>query len=97
MRVSLHPKISSDVRAIMEYYQRVAGPSLADGFYRELRQLVLRVAERSSSFAMREHDLRRANLTRFPHHCLFRVDGEMIRVLVVRHHRKRLSFGARRC
>ena len=96
MRVSLHPKVSSDVRAIMEYYRRAAGPSLADEFYRELRQLILRAAEQPGSFAAREHDLRRANLPRFPYHFLFRIVGETMRVLVVRHHRKRPSFGTRR-
>ena len=96
MEVSLHPKIPSDVRAIMEYYRRAAGPTLADEFYRELRHLILRAAERPGSFAPREHGLRRANLPRFPYHFLFRVVGETVRILVVRHHRKQPSFGARR-
>ncbi len=96
MQISLHPKVSSDVRAIMEYYRHAAGPSLADEFYRELRQLIFRAAERFSSFAPREHDLRRANLPRFPYHFLFRVVGDTVRILVVRHHRKQPSFGARR-
>lgn len=96
MRVSLHPKVSSDVRAIMEYYRAVAGPPLADEFYREWRELVLRAAERPGSFAAREGGLRRANLPRFPYHFLFRLDGTVMRVLVVRHHRQRPSFGARR-
>ena len=96
MRISLHPKVSSDVRAIMEYYRSVAGPPLAEEFYRELRQLILRTAERPNSFAAREHGLRRANLPRFPYHFLFRAVGDTVRILVARHHRKRPSFGTRR-
>ena len=96
MRISLHPQVSSDVQAIMEYYRRVAGPALADESYCELRQLILQAAERPGSFAVRERDLRRANLPRFPYHFLFRAVGETVRVLVVRHHRKRPSFGSRR-
>ena len=30
MRLVLHPKIRSDVHEIMEYYERVAGPELAE-------------------------------------------------------------------
>ena len=96
MHVSLHPKVSSDVRALMEYYPRAAGPSLADEFYRELREMILRAAERPGSFAAREHGLRRANLPRFPYHFPFRAIGETVRILVVRHHRKQPSFGSRR-
>ena len=33
MRLVLHPKIHSDVSEIMEYYERVASPELADEFY----------------------------------------------------------------
>lgn len=96
MRVSLHPKVASDVRTIMEYYRRVAEPPLADEFYRELRRWILRAGERPSSFAAREQGLRRVNLLRFPYHFLFRIVDKTVRVLVVRHHRKQPSFGVRR-
>ena len=96
MRVVLHPKVSSDVQAITAYYLEVAGPELAEEFYRELRHLIIRAAERPNSFAIREDGLHRANLPRFPYHFLFRVAGDAVRVLVVRHHRRRPSFGIRR-
>jgi len=35
MRLVLHPKVSSDIREIVEYYQSVAPSELADDFYRE--------------------------------------------------------------
>lgn len=43
-----------------------------------------------------ERDLRRVNLERFPYHFLFRIVGERVRVLVVRHHKRRPSLGLRR-
>ena len=92
MRISLHPEISSDIRTVMEYYRRVAGPPLADEFYRELRRLILRAAERPDSFAVRTGSLRRANLERFPYHFLFRVAGDTLRVLVVRQPSKAAVF-----
>ena len=96
MRVVLHPKIHSDVHAIMEYYERVAGPELADDFYGELRRFMLDAAERPESYSVREHHLRRANLLRFPYHFLFRIVGDAVRILVVRHNRRHPSLGIHR-
>ena len=80
----------------MEYYERVASLELADDFYAELRRFMLEAAERPESFSVRECDLRRVNLHRFPYHFLFRVVGDAVRVLVVRHHRRRPSLGIHR-
>lgn len=50
MRLILHPDVRSDVNEIMAYYERIAGPELADDFYSELRQFMLDAAERPESF-----------------------------------------------
>ena len=96
MRLVLHPKVYSDVSAIMEYYEQVATPELADEFYKELRALIEQTLERPESFSLREQGLRRANLRRFPYHFLFRIAEDSIRILVVRHHARHPSYGARR-
>ena len=96
MRLVLHPKVHSDVHAIMEYYERVANPELADDFYSELRRFMLEAVERPESFSIRKRDLRRVNLHRFPYHFLFRIVGDAVRILVVRHHRRHPSVGIRR-
>ena len=96
MRPVFHPRVYADLAKIMEYYERVATPELADDFYREFRLFVEEAVGRPESFALRERDIRRANLRRFPYHFLFRVVGDAVRILVVRHHRRRPSFGVRR-
>jgi toxin ParE1/3/4 len=96
MYLVFHPKVYSDIDEIMEYYQRVATRELADEFYSELRYYMQQAAERPESFAIRERDLRRVNLQRFPYHFLFRIVGDVVRVLVVRHHRRRPTVGVRR-
>ena len=96
MRLVLHPKVHSDVFKIMEYYEQVATPELADDFYRELRMFMQEAAERPESFSIRTRDLRRVNLQRFPYHFLFRIAGDAVRILVVRHHRRHPSLGLRR-
>jgi plasmid stabilization system protein ParE len=84
MRLVLHPKVSSDISKIMEFYERVATSELADEFYRELRHFIQEAAEKPESFAIRERDIRRVNLRRFPYHLLFRIVGDSVRILIVR-------------
>lgn len=96
MRLILHPKVYSDVDQIMEYYEQVATPQLANEFYAELRSFMQVAAERPESFSVRERDLRRVNLQRFPYHFLFRIVGDSVRILVVRHHSRHPSLGIRR-
>ena len=95
MRLVLHPKLYSDIDRIMAYYEEVATPELANEFYAELRDFMVEASERPESFAIRER-IRRVNLHRFPYHFLFRSTGDVIRILVVRHHSRHASLGIRR-
>jgi hypothetical protein len=79
----------------MAYYEEVAATELANEFYAELRHFMVEAAERPKSFAIRQRDIRRVNLRRFPFHFLFRLVDATVRVLVVRHHSRHPSLGAR--
>jgi plasmid stabilization system protein ParE len=68
MRLVLHPKVYSDIDEIMRYYERVATPVLAEEFYTELRYFMAKAGDKPESFSIRERDIRRANLRRFPYH-----------------------------
>lgn len=96
MRLVLHPKVYSDIDSIMEYYEQVATSQLADEFYAELRSLMAEAAAKPESFSIRERNIRRVNLHRFPYHFLFRIVEDVVRVLVVRHHSRHPSVGAER-
>lgn len=96
MRLVLHPKVYSDVSAIMEYYEHVASPALADEFYKELRHFIEKVTDTPDHFPVWERDIRRANLRRFPYHFLYRIGGDSVRILVIRHHRRHPSVGTTR-
>ena len=96
MRLILHPKVYSDIDKIMGYYEEVATPHLADEFYAELRFFMQQAAEGPETFSIRERDIRRVNLQRFPYHFLFRIVGNAVRILVVRHHRRNPSLSSRR-
>ncbi len=96
MRLILHQKVYSDIDEIMGYYEEAGVPGLADEFYEELRHFMEEAAERPESFSIRERDIRRVNLQRFPYHFLFRIVGDTVRILVVRHHSRHPSLGALR-
>ena len=96
MRLEFHRQVASDISRIMDYYEEVAGPQLADEFYAELRLFFQEATGHPESFGIRKHDLRRVNLERFPYHFLFRIVEDRARVLVVRHHRRRPSMGIHR-
>lgn len=96
MRLEFHKQVSSDISRIMNYYGDVGGRQLADEFYEELRTFFQKAAESPESYAIRERDLHRVNLKRFPYHFLFRIVDDGVRILVVRHHSRRPSLGAHR-
>ena len=96
MRLVFHPEIYSDISQIMEYYGQVANKELADEFCRELLYSLEKAGERPGSFAICERDIRRVNLQRFPYYFLFRIIGDSVRILVVRHHNRHPSFGLER-
>ncbi len=95
MRLILHQKVYSDIEKIIDYYEQ-ADSQLADEFYEELRHFMAEAAERPESFSIRERDVRRVNLQRFPYHFLFRIAGDMARILVVRHHSRHPTSGIKR-
>src|SRR2546423_8909030 len=96
MLLEFHRQVASDISQIMDYYEEVAGGQLADEFYAELRSSFEKAAESPEAYNVRERDLRRVNLERFPFHFLFRIVDERVRILVVRHHRRRPSLGLTR-
>ena len=96
MRVEFHKQVATDISRIMDYYKDVAGPKLADEFYSELRSFFQKAAETPEAYGIRKRDLRRVNLERFPYHFLFRIVGDSVRILVVRHESRRPSLGINR-
>ena len=96
MRLEFHKLVASDISRIMDYYEAVAGDQLADEFYEELRASFQKALDSPESYAIRERYLRRVNLERFPYHFLFRVAGDAVRILVIRHHSRRPTLGTYR-
>ena len=96
MNVIYHRSVQQDVSAVLAYYDQVGGLGLGDAFFSELLAHVESAKLRPTSFHPVAGDLRRVNLDRFPYHFLFRIQGDTVRILVVRHHRRHPLYGTRR-
>lgn len=96
MRLVFHPQVATDIDQIMSYYEEVAGAQLAADFYAELQSQFMAVAKIPEAHRKYSGELRCATLTRFPYHFLYRMAGDHVRVLVVRHHRRHPNVGLRR-
>ena len=89
MRLEFHKQVHSDISRIMDYYEDVAGRQLADEFYAELKLYFQKAAQSPLTYPVRSRDLRRVNLATFPYHFFFRLIEDRVRILVVRHHKRR--------
>jgi plasmid stabilization system protein ParE len=94
--ISLHRGVQSDTAEFLRYYDEIGGRSLGDAFFEDLMARLTLIGDQPRRFPRWRGEIRRANLTRFPCHLLFRIVGEQVRVLVVRHHRRHPEFGLSR-
>ncbi len=96
MIVQYHPLTASDLNSAVSYYDRQR-PGLGAEFRVEVYAVIDRVRSNPFQFPVVERDIRRGFVHRFPYAVLFRVgNDETVRVLVIRHHRRRPSYGLMR-
>lgn len=95
MKVVYHPAVQHDVSMILRYYDGI-NDRLGDEFWQELNSFIKLAAEQPRRFHLEARGRRRANLSRFPYHFLFREIPGGIRITVVRHHRQHPERGLRR-
>jgi plasmid stabilization system protein ParE len=66
MRLEFHRQVAADISRILEYYEAIGEPQLADELYSELRMFFHKAAQSPEAYAVRERDIHRVNLERFP-------------------------------
>jgi plasmid stabilization system protein ParE len=95
-RVIFHRLVQRDMNDVLHYYTKEAGEIVADRFFQTFLQVVERVISSPEYFHPVSPVLRRADITGFPYHFLYRVADDSVRILVLRHDRRHPSFGLRR-
>lgn len=96
MALIFHRLVQKEVRAVLQYDEEQGGSPLADRFFEELDALVVQIARDPRKFHPASRGLRRATLSRFPYHLLFREVATGVRILVLRHHKRHPRFGLTR-
>ena len=92
MKLSYHPAVESEVvQAAKHYQQRVPGlgAQFLDEFDRSIGQIL---AAPKASRVVTE-DKRRFLMPRFPFGIYYRIVGEEVRILVLKHHSRHPGFG----
>lgn len=96
MRLEFHPSTTGDVREATSYYDKQRA-GLGARFVQHLDQALAQIARNPLLFPLVENEVRRVLIKHFPYTILFRVlDGDIVRILVIRHHRRDPRFGGTR-
>ena len=91
MRVIYHPDAEAElVEAATFYDKRVRG--LGNSFMRAFNAALADIEKQPTWWPIVEGDLRYRSLRRFPYAVYYRVAGDELRVLVVKHHKRHPDY-----
>ena len=98
MTLEFHPDVQRDVNRILAFYWREGGQSLADRFYAAMVERLTAVAHHPERFSpyLGNAVFRRAIIEKFHHLIIFRIKGDTVRVIVVKHERRHPRHGMSR-
>jgi toxin ParE1/3/4 len=96
VKVSLHPGAEVDVVEAAAFYEREGSPALAARFVAEFKRLSNLLVENPGIGVPRSHGRRSFSMSGFPYTVIYRPMLDGIRILVVKHDRRRPSFGGSR-
>jgi plasmid stabilization system protein ParE len=96
MKVTLHPGAEKDIEEAAAFYEREASPVLAARFVAEFKRLSKLLVEHPDIGSSRARGRRGFSMSVFPYTVIYRANADEIRVLVVKHDRKRPGYGGAR-
>jgi plasmid stabilization system protein ParE len=96
MKVTIHPAAERDLEEAAEFYEKEASPLVAGRFVQEFKRLVSFLVEYPQVGSPRSNGRRGFSMKVFPYTVIYRIKTEEIVVLVVKHDRRRPSYGVKR-
>jgi toxin ParE1/3/4 len=96
MTVIVHPGAEQDSIEAALFYDREGSPTLAARFVTEFRRVASLIGEHPDIGPSRGKGLRGITMAGFPHTVIYRHDATQIKILVVKHDRRRPGCGSRR-
>jgi plasmid stabilization system protein ParE len=98
MRVSIHPDAAQDLFEAAAFYEREGSRALAARFVAEFKRLGALLAAQPDMGTPRGRGRGRRGLTMkvFPYTVIYRVAEDELKILVVKHDRRRPGYGGSR-
>jgi hypothetical protein len=91
MRVSYHPHATAELIKSAKFYDRKVH-GLGDRFLTEFERAITTIAQAPGRWRIVQDDIRRFVMKNFPFALYYRIEGETIRVLVVKHHSRHPDY-----
>jgi len=95
MRLSHHPAVEVEVIEAGRFYEeRVSG--LGAQFFDEFDAAVVEILQAPGRWRIVRDDKRRYLMRRFPFGIYYRIAGDTVRILVLKHHSRHPAYGNKR-
>ena len=95
MRVEFHPAAAREFAAAADFYEG-ALPGLGHRFRDSVGDTIALVLEHPDVGSIRRANMRHLIVSDFPFDLVYRVQGEVLQVLALAHHRRRPGYWQRR-
>lgn len=96
MKITLHPDADRDIEEAAAFYEREGSAILAARFIAEFKKLSRLLIEHPNIGSARSRGRRGFSMSVFPYTVIYRASTEEIKILVVKHDRKRPGYGGTR-
>jgi len=96
MKVSIHPGAEQDIEDAAAFYEREGSAILAARFIAEFKRLSKLLLEHPEIGSPRSGGRRGFPMSVFPYTVIYRAGTSEIRIMVVKHDRKRHGYGSAR-
>ena len=95
MSVIWHPAAVEELAEAANFYEAQV-PRLGSDFLDEIDRTLPLILDAPERFAIVQDSIRRCILKRFPYGIYYRIAGDVIRILVIRHHSRHPDHGLNR-
>jgi len=96
MRVQVHPQAADELNSAIDYHNKLRS-GLGDRLRMAVHAAVTRNRKNPTRYRFVHDDIRRCLVEGFPYSVLYYiVEDNLLKIIVVRHHRRRADFGMRR-
>jgi plasmid stabilization system protein ParE len=95
MRIVYHPEAEAELIESARFYDRRV-PGLGRRFLLDVDTSIEKIVESPTKWRVVEGEIRRFLMKKFPFSIYYRVEGEVIRILVFKHHSRHPDYGKHR-